>query len=117
MIFLFLARNVCTNSAKYLKNEEDIADYFALCMEEAGDDAATCHLERGVVRVAMSLTEQVSAVRALFKRYDNAPASLADACLVRMSELHDLCRVLTLDSDFTVYRCHGRKVIPVLMPF
>jgi len=56
LIFLFLARNVCTNSAKYLKNEEDIADYFALCMEEAGDDAATCHLERGVVKRLLNLS-------------------------------------------------------------
>lgn len=73
-------------------------------------------IERGVVRVTMSLTEQVSSVRALFERYDSVPASLADACLVRMSELHDPCRVLTLDSDFLIYRRHGRKVIPLLMP-
>jgi predicted nucleic acid-binding protein len=73
-------------------------------------------IERGVVRVAMSLTDQVTAVRALFERYDNVPASLADACLVRLSELHDPCRILTLDSDFLIYRRHGRKVIPLLMP-
>jgi predicted nucleic acid-binding protein len=73
-------------------------------------------IERGVVRVAMSLTEQVTAVRALFERYDNVPASLADACLVRMSELYDPCRILTLDSDFLIYRRHGRRVIPLLMP-
>ncbi len=73
-------------------------------------------VERGVVRVAMSLSEQVSAVRALFDRYDNVPASLADACLIRMTELHEPCRLLTLDSDFHVYRRHGRKVIPVVTP-
>lgn len=73
-------------------------------------------VERGVVRIAMSLTEQVAAVRALFERYDNVPASLADACLVRMSELHEPCRVMTLDSDFLIYRRHGRKIIPVLAP-
>jgi predicted nucleic acid-binding protein len=28
--------------------------------------------------------------------------SLADACIVRMSEIHDLHAVLTLDSDFSV---------------
>jgi predicted nucleic acid-binding protein len=64
----------------------------------------------------MSLTEQVGAVRALFERYDNVPASLADACLVRMSELYEPCHVLTLDSDFLIYRRHGRKMIPLLMP-
>lgn len=73
-------------------------------------------IERGVVKVAMSLADEVSAVRALFERYDNVPASLADACLVRMSELYDPCRVITLDSDFHIYRRHGRKVIPILTP-
>ena len=73
-------------------------------------------IERGVVKVAMSLADEVSAVRALFERYDNVHASLADVCLVRMSELYDPCRVITLDSDFHIYRRHGRKVIPVLIP-
>ena len=73
-------------------------------------------IERGVVKMAMSLADEVSAVRALFERYDNVPASLADACLVRMSELYEPCRVITLDSDFRIHRRHGRKVIPVLTP-
>jgi len=43
--------------------------------------------------------------------------SLADACLVRMAEVHPHCQVLTTDRDFLVYRRHGRHVIPVLAPF
>lgn len=73
-------------------------------------------IERGVVQIAMTLGEEVAAVRALFQRYGNVPASLADACLIRLAELNDPCRVLTLDSDFHVYRRHGRKVIPLLKP-
>jgi len=42
---------------------------------------------------------------------------LADACLVRMSELHDLCHVFTGDRDLLVYRHKGRAVIPLLTPF
>lgn len=55
----------------------------------------------------MSLNDEIAAVRALFERYDNLPASLADACLIRLAELHPLSRVLTLDGDFRIYRCHG----------
>ena len=73
-------------------------------------------IERGVVQVGMTLPEQLAAVSALYQRYDNVPASLADACLVRMSELYEPCHVLTLDSDFHIYRRHGRKVIPVICP-
>jgi len=42
--------------------------------------------------------------------------SLADACLVRMSELDSTAQILTLDSDFAIYRRHRRRVIPTLMP-
>ena len=73
-------------------------------------------VERGVVRIGMVLGDEASAVRKLFERYDNVPASLADACLIRLSEIYDDSRVLTLDSDFHVYRRHGRKVIALLRP-
>jgi uncharacterized protein len=73
-------------------------------------------VSRGVVRLGMALGDEITAVQALFERYDNVPASLADACLIRLSELYERCRVMTLDADFHIYRRHGRKVIPVIRP-
>lgn len=73
-------------------------------------------VERGIVRIAMTLSDEIGPVRSLFERYDNVPASLADACLIRLAELHEPCRVLTLDSDFRIYRRHGRKTIPLIAP-
>jgi len=103
--------------APLLTCEAVVAETCFLLARSGFDPArALALIERGVVRVAMSLPEQVGAVRALFERYENVPASLADACLVRMTELYDPCRVLTFDSDFLIYRRHGRKVIPTLMP-
>jgi len=43
--------------------------------------------------------------------------SLADACLVKMSELDPKAVILTLDSDFRVYRRNGRQVVPIAMPY
>lgn len=43
--------------------------------------------------------------------------SLADACLVRMSEIHDNAAVFTVDQDFLIYRKRGRKKIPLISPF
>jgi predicted nucleic acid-binding protein len=105
------------HAAPFLTCEAVVAETCFL-LSRAGFDPsrALALVDRGVVRIAMSLAEQVAAVRALFERYDNVPASLADACLVRMSELYEPSRVLTLDSDFMIYRRHGRKVIPVLSP-
>ena len=47
----------------------------------------------------------------------DTPMSLADACLVRMSELHGDARIWTTDHDFEVYRRNGRQKIPLLAPW
>ncbi len=49
------------------------------------------------------------------KRYQNVPMSLADACLVRMSELIAGSCVLTLDSDFRIYRRNKNEMIDVII--
>jgi predicted nucleic acid-binding protein len=70
----------------------------------------------GVIAVALELQTKAAALEALMRRYDDTPMSLADACLVRLSELHSDCQVFTLDADFRRYRRHGRQVIPLLAP-
>jgi predicted nucleic acid-binding protein len=42
--------------------------------------------------------------------------SLADASVVRMAEIHDRHDVLTLDSDFSFYRKHGRVPLKLIHP-
>ena len=104
-------------AAPLLTCEAVVAETCFLLARAGFDPAKALSLiERGVIQVAMTLREEVSAVRALFERYGNLPASLADACLIRLAELNDPCKVLTLDRDFHVYRRHGRRVIPLLMP-
>jgi predicted nucleic acid-binding protein len=71
---------------------------------------------RGVVVLEFSLAAEIGAIQQLMKTYRNVPMSLADACLVRMAEIHEKSTVMTLDSDFTIYRKSRRKVIPLLCP-
>lgn len=73
-------------------------------------------LERGVIRIAIDIQEEQTDLRMLMRRYRNRPMSLADACLVRLSEIQARAHIFTLDSDFRIYRRHGNKVIPILMP-
>jgi predicted nucleic acid-binding protein len=73
-------------------------------------------IARGVIRLAFDLSDNGTQVSSLMQRYANVPMSLADACLVRMSELVSGSSVFTLDSDFRIYRRHGRQKIRVLMP-
>ena len=73
-------------------------------------------LERGVLRIGLALADQLPDLRTLMRRYRDRPMSLADAWLVRLAELHPGGAIFTLDTDFRIYRRHGNKVIPVLMP-
>ena len=43
--------------AEHLKTEEDISDYFAICMEEAGDDAAYIAHVLGDIARARGMTQ------------------------------------------------------------
>jgi len=74
-------------------------------------------LRSGLLQIAFDLESEFESVAALMGRYSDIPMDLADACLVRMSELHRDCRVWTLDRDFRFYRRFGRQVIPLLAPF
>lgn len=73
-------------------------------------------VERGVLKSEFSTAREAHALRTLLERYDDVPMSLADACVVRMSELHNGAQVWTTDSDFTIYRRNRRSLIPLIMP-
>jgi predicted nucleic acid-binding protein len=88
-----------------------------LVQRSGGDPGAVLALVvKGVLRVAISLQDEAAHLQALTRRYRSVPMSLADACLVRLSELLDNASVMTLDADFRVYRRKGRQVIPILAP-
>jgi predicted nucleic acid-binding protein len=74
-------------------------------------------LERGVLKLPMDLAAEASVIAKMMERYNSVPMSLADACIVRLSETSNRTRVLTTDSDFQIYRKSGRKVIPLLAPW
>jgi uncharacterized protein len=79
-----------------------------------GPEAVLDLVARGVVAPRFRIEDEISAVKGVVKRYGR---DLADACLVRMSEIHSDCVVLTIDSEFRdVYRRHGRKAIPTRLP-
>lgn len=73
-------------------------------------------LADGVFDLGFHLDTESKNVGTLMDRYGDVPMSLADACLVRLSELHPKVPLLTLDSDFKIYRRNGRQVITVIAP-
>lgn len=71
----------------------------------------------GALVVEPVLPDHVERVVTLMWKYADTPMSLADACLVVLAEQHPDAQVFTLDTDFQVYRMHGRRRIPLLAPF
>lgn len=74
-------------------------------------------ISEGLVTVALEVSAQLPHVVALAKRYADRQPDLADLCLIRLSELHPLHSVITVDrADFRVYRRNKREAIPLICP-
>ncbi len=65
----------------------------------------------------VSLAGQISPIRNLLSRYADAPMDFADACVVRLAEIHLDVTVCTTDRDFLFYRKNRQEPIPLLAPF
>ncbi len=90
--------------------------WFVVRQSKANPNSVLALLSRGIITLDFRLSVELEAVRKLMTKYATVPMALADACLVRMTELDGRATVLTLDSDFHVYRRNGRQVVPVIMP-
>lgn len=73
-------------------------------------------LRRRALIVSFDLAENIEPVTKLIEKYSEVPMSLADACLVHMTERLADPILLTTDEDFRIYRRHSRQVIPCLTP-
>lgn len=73
-------------------------------------------LGRSALTLDFELAENLRPVTRLIEKYSDVPMSLADACLVRMTETLADPIILTTDKDFRVYRRHSRQVVPCVAP-
>ena len=105
------------------------ADAPLLTCEAAITEA--CHILRDIDGAAESLLDllhdeflaipyrmgdDAASVARLMRKYANVPMSLADACLVRMAEMAPRIPVLTLDSDFRIYKLARGKPLLAILP-
>jgi len=73
-------------------------------------------LNQGWLSIPFVLSHESKAVAKLMRKYANISMSLADGCLLRMTELLPESLLLILDGDFFIYRKFGKKAVPVIMP-
>jgi uncharacterized protein len=95
--------------------EAVLSEAFHLLGARGANSLATL-LRRRALFVAFEVGENLEPVLRLIEKYRNVPMSLADACLVRMTETFADPVVLTTDEDFRIYRRHSRQTIPCVTP-
>ena len=104
---------------------ERLGPPFYSCPEALAEAAAMTGQPAAIVEMvnakeiilAFHLAEQTASVLSLLNKYADRGMDLADACVVRMTEMIRDCRVVTLDrTDLAVYRRNGRELIPVITP-
>ncbi len=104
-------------SPPLLTCEAVLAEATHITRQVAGARAALIEMVgEGFLKIAFALTDHHSAILTMIRRYGDVPMSLADACLVRLAEVYPQSPILTLDSDFSIYRKNGRQVIERISP-
>jgi uncharacterized protein len=106
-----------TSSVPFLTCEAVITEAcFLLRNIYRGEEEVRNLLETEIIHIPFCLTDEVAAIRQFLIRYQSVPMSIADACLVRMAELYSEYVVLTLDSDFNIYRKNRDRPIETIIP-
>ena len=96
---------VSSLGAPLITCEAVIAESCYLLRDVAGAAAAILdNVDRGIFQVPYRLTGNAGGVLKLMRKYADAPMDFADACLVDMASDYRTGRILTLDSDFRIYR-------------
>ena len=89
---------------------------FLLSGTYGAQEAVMSLIEQGAIKIDFSLGSYADELSKLIVQYSSVPMSLADACLVKMAELHEGSVVVTFDSDFQIYRINKTRPISLRIP-
>jgi predicted nucleic acid-binding protein len=107
---------VSTLRAPLITCEAVIAESCYLLRDIEGAAAAVLeNISRGIFQIPYRLTGNADTVRKLMRKYADAPMDFADACLVDMASDYRTGRILTLDTDFRVYRWARNRPFELLL--
>jgi len=67
------------------------------------------NVANGVFQTPFRLVDRAASVEKLLRKYSDVPMDFADACLVDLADQLDTGQILTLDSDFEIYRWRSRR--------
>lgn len=112
---LWAASQAQTLSPPWATCEAALSEAFHL-LGVRGLASLSALLRRGALVIGFELASNLESVTKLLEKYGEVPMSLADACLVRMTETLVDPILLTTDQDFRIYRRNTRQVVPCVTP-
>ncbi len=96
----------CLTEAMYLAGE---------AAGHSGQDVLWGYVEDDLVQVHDLSSDERRRMRILMAQYADTPMDLADASLVAAAETRELQRVLTVDSDFYIYRLADGSALDLIV--
>lgn len=107
---------VTTLAAPLITCEAVIAEACYLLRGLSGATAAVLdNVEAGNFLVPYRITGRTAQLAKLIKKYADLPMDMADACLVDMAAELGNGQILTLDSDFRIYRWGRNRPFDLLL--
>jgi predicted nucleic acid-binding protein len=104
-------------SSPFVTCEAVIAESCYLLRNVTGaKEAVLENVSSGVFQIPLRLSDAASDVRRILRKYRDRDVDLADACLVHLANEFETGEILTLDSDFQVYRWGRNKTFRSLVP-
>jgi uncharacterized protein len=89
---------------------------FLLRDTSSGEATVLSLIADGLIQIPFHVEAEAMALQTLLIQYRSVPMSLADACLVRLAEIYPNSPILTLDSDFYIYRKLKNQALSVIIP-
>ncbi|MDN5874260.1 MAG: hypothetical protein L0H29_07770 [Sinobacteraceae bacterium] len=72
-------------------------------------------IERGAVKLALIEQTEIYAIRRMMHKYTDVPMNLADASLLYLAEREGIKNVVSIDSDFSIYRTRKKQPLTNLL--
>lgn len=71
-------------------------------------------LMSGAIEIHASTDSEMKRIGELMEQYNDKPMDFADASLVALAETFNIKTIITLDSDFYIYKIHGKDAFDVV---
>jgi predicted nucleic acid-binding protein len=82
---------------------------------EGAAAAVVANVDRGIFQIPYRLSGNAAGATRLMRKHADAPMDFADACLVDMAADYQTGHILTLDTDFRVYRWGRNRPFELLL--